>query len=195
MEKTNIILMGSVLLSIILVPTTIMPIIYPSLQADPNSTGILIQEKHNSVNTVAAISDLATVHYYDVPDTHLAITIQNNSKILAMFSSPYLLVISDDFGPNEALIFNIALNIGTVTKRDTRIEYWEAGNALASGRHIGGNMLILCETENLSAGTYNVTVSWISKSTVNNPVGTNQLQFSSIFQKPLRTLWVQEIKG
>lgn len=195
MEKTNIILMGSVLLSIILVPTTIMPIIYPSLQADPNSTGILIQEKHNSVNTVAAISDLATVHYYDVPDTHLAITIQNNSKILAMFSSPYLLVISDDFGPNEALIFNIALNIGTVTKRDTRIEYTELGNDLASARHIGGNMFILCETENLPAGTYNVTVSWISKSTVNNPVGTNQLQFSSIFQKPLRTLWVQEIKG
>ena len=195
MEKTNIILMGSVLLSIILVPTTIMPIIYPSLQADPNSTGILIQEKHNSVNTVAAISDLATVHYYDVPDTHLAITIQNNSKILAMFSSPYLLVISDDFGPNEALIFNIALNIGTVTKRDTRIEYTELGNDLASARHIGGNMFILCETENLPAGTYNVTVSWISKSTVGNPVGTNQLQFSSIYQKPLRTLWVQEIKG
>jgi len=195
MEKTNIILMGSVLLSIILVPTTIMPIIYPSLQADPNSTGILIQEKHNSVNTVAAISDLATIHYYDVPDTHLAITIQNNSKILAMFSSPYLLVISDDFGPNEALIFNISLNIGTVAKRDTRIEYTELGNDLASARHIGGNMFILCETENLPAGTYNVKVSWISRSTVNNPVGTNQLQFSSIYQKPLRTLWVQEIKG
>jgi len=195
MEKTNIILMGSVLLSIILVPTTIMPIIYPSLQADPNSAGILIQEKHNSVNTVAAISDLATIHYYDVPDTHLAITIQNNSKILAMFSSPYLLVISDDFGPNEALIFNIALNIGTSTKRDTRIEYTELGNDLASARHIGGNMFILCETENLPAGTYNVKVSWISRSTVNNPVGTNQLQFSSIYQKPLRTLWVQEIKG
>lgn len=195
MEKSTIIVS---LLLIILVPTTMfvgMPIIYPSLQADPNSTGILIQEKHKSVNTIAAISDWATIQYYDVQDTHLAITIQNNSKILAMFSSPYLLVISDDFGPNEALIFNIALNIGTGTKRDTRIEYTELGNDLASARHIGGNMFILCETENLPAGTYNVTVSWTSKSTVNNPVGTNQLQFSNEYQKPQRTLWVQEIKG
>ncbi len=199
MEKSNIIVS---LLLIILVPTTMfvgMPVIYPSLQtgltSSPNSTGILIQEKHKSVNTIAAISDWATIQYYDVQDTHLAITIQNNSKILAMFSSPYLLVISDDFGPNEALIFNIALNIGTGTKRDTRIEYTELGNDLASARHIGGNMFILCETENLPAGTYNVTVSWTSKSTVNNPVGTNQLQFSSMFQKPQRTLWVQEIKG
>ncbi|MHA2163983.1 MAG: hypothetical protein ACXABF_16330, partial [Candidatus Thorarchaeota archaeon] len=166
-----------------------------SLQADPNSTGILIQEKHKSVNTIAAISDWATIQYYDVPDTHLAITIQNNSKILAMFSSPYLLVIADDFGPNEALIFYIALNIGTGTKRDTRIEYTELGNDLASARHIGGNMFILCETENLPAGTYNVTVSWTSKSTVTNPVGINQLQLSSMFVKPQRTLWVQEIKG
>lgn len=199
MEKMNSLL---ILLSIILVPTTMfvaMPIIYPSLQtgltSSPNSTGILIQEKHKSVNSIAAISDWATIHYYDVPDTHLAITIQNNSKIMAMFSSPYVLIISDDFGPNEALIFNISLNIGTVAKRDTRIEYFEAANALASARHIGGNMFILCETENLPAGTYNVTISWISRSTVNSPVGTNQLQFSSMFQKPLRTLWVQEIKG
>ena len=57
MEKSTIIVS---LLLIILVPTTMfvgMPIIYPSLETDPNSTGILIQEKHKSVNTIAAISD------------------------------------------------------------------------------------------------------------------------------------------
>ena len=85
MEKSNIIVS---LLLIILVPTTMfvgMPIIYPSLQADPNSTGILIQEKHKSVNTIAAISDWATIQYYDVPDTHLAITIRLESQLPKVF--------------------------------------------------------------------------------------------------------------
>lgn len=150
--------------------------------------GIVLQSKYEIYDERASIADTDNESYMLMPGTSMLITIQDQSRISAVFSGYcYLAITSMDAG--YRLQYNVSLNIEGVGNRVTYVRYQTTTfNVLTEQYSI--NMYIDYVTTPLSAGTYNVSVMWVSQ---NDHDGLSYLTFNWDPDEPLRSLWVQEL--
>ncbi|MHA1978224.1 MAG: hypothetical protein ACW98F_07085 [Candidatus Hodarchaeales archaeon] len=166
----------------------VFPYVYPNVKTDRS---VILQSLYQETDASASTYDHFTT-YLDVPETYINITLEENSKIRAEFSTPYVLGIRQEFTAGSHLYFNVSLNIIGVGKRETIIKYYE-DVALSSWREIGASLYIVYQTDELPAGTYEIKVRWVSRTDV---PGDNYLTFSLLpNHRRLRALTVQEIAG
>ncbi len=184
---------GSVFISLLgmgLISMFALPLLYPSLQTNlqDDDIGIVLQSKYIGRSSQAQIIDSATSSWIDVPDTKMNITIETNSRIYALFNSMYVLGVSNSLD-SDRVAFNISLQIEGVGQRISRISYFEMGT-YSDMREFSSTFTLNYMTEELTAGTYEVSLSWISL--IDHP-GNNYLLFSTPSANFTRTLVVQEL--
>jgi hypothetical protein len=190
---------GSVLLAVIISSAIgifafpmLYPIVYGDVSAIPGVTddGIVVQSIYREFSTFAQIHDSETSSYNQVPDTRVNITIQENSTINAVFSSLYILGVSNTLGPSQRVGFNISLGVDGIGSRTTRISYFETGT-FSANREFSSTFYLNFVSMPLPAGTYTVSLSWIS---IADQDGINYFLFNTPLANFTRSLWIQEYK-
>lgn len=161
-----------------------MPVVFPNITEDK---GILVQSIYLENNSQAFIVDSDTI-YEEVPDTEINITIEQNSRILAIFSGEATLSIGTTF--NFGVNFFVTLDIEGVGNRTMRIHFYDNGGPTATTREITHNLCNVYQSEPLPAGTYTVSVYWKSEY---DATGSAQLILSTIANPKTRALLVQEL--
>jgi hypothetical protein len=191
--------LGSVLLAVIIssaIGIFAFPMLYPIIYGDvspiPGYTdeGIVLQSLYREFSTTAQILDDDNDSYIPVPDTELNITVQANSRITAVFSSLYILGISDSLAPSKRVGFNISLGVEGIGNKITRISYFETSSYSAI-REFSSTFYLNYVSTPLPAGTYTVSLSWIS---IEEYPSFNYLLFNTPNANFTRSLWIQEYK-
>ncbi|MFW9930564.1 MAG: hypothetical protein ACFFD1_14340 [Candidatus Thorarchaeota archaeon] len=186
---------GSVVVSVVLISALgylALPIIYPNVQED---TGIVLQSKYITIATSAGITDDNNVTYAKVPNTELNITISDQSRIVAIFNSPYIIGV----GPgvtNKRFAYNVSLNIEGIGSRVIRLASWYGGTT-SYYNEIASTLYIDFSSSPLPAGTYTINVKWISlfKDSVNLSYLTfNAYNPPNVLANYSRSLWVMELR-
>ncbi|MCK4848686.1 MAG: hypothetical protein KAT16_06670 [Candidatus Heimdallarchaeota archaeon] len=183
----------NVMLSVLIMSVVTIYVLPPIIE-DLNTSngskdmGIVLQSKYELYDERASINDSETTGSQLIPNTTMLITIQNQSRISAVFSGyTYLVISSLDAG--HLIHYNISLIIEGVGHRDTYVRYRTTDHEVLtelSDFHIYMDFV----TDPLPAGTYKVSVSWISH---NDHDGVSYLTFNWDPEDPLRSLWVQEL--
>lgn len=191
---------GSVLVAVIIssvIGLFALPLLYPIVYEDVSTIpgfadeGIVLQSLYKEFSTTAQIFDLEIGTYKPVPDTELNITIQTNSRINAVFSSIYILGVSDSLSPGQRVGFNISLGIEGMGNKTVRIAYFETSSYSAL-REFSSTFYLNFVSKPLPAGTYKVSLSWISIADLS---GTSYFLFTTPNANFTRSLWIQEYKG
>ena len=167
-----------------------MPVVFPNITEEPptyEDQGILLQSIYLENDSQAFIIDTDTT-YEEVPDTEINITIEQNSRILAIFSGEVTLSIGTTF--NFGVNFFVALDIEGVGNRTMRIHFYDNGGPTGTTREITHNLCNVYQSESLPAGTYTISVYWKSEY---DATGSAQLLLSTIANPKTRALLVQEI--
>ena len=187
-SKLGLAIIGSVLITLILVAVGgyfVLPLVFPKIQAEND---IVLQSNLVEINDDAYMND--TIKDFELMNgTEISITIQNNSRIAASFSSTFLLFIDPSI--NASLWFEISLVIEGVSNSTFPIVYY-SGSTLVDYEVFTPSVNINLMSSELNSGTYNIAVYWRS---LQDPNGFNALSNvgSSDFVCP-RTLWVQELR-
>jgi hypothetical protein len=181
-------IIASVVLSVSIVGALgyfLLPVIFPSVGEDQ---GIVLQSIYLEANTIETLSDTETT-YEKVPGTELNITINENSKILAQFSSSATLTLGSTF--TGGVNFFIALVVEGVGNRTVRIHFFENSGGVGYTRESPGFINTFYQTGTLASGTYIVSVYWKCES---DATGSNSIGFFNYGGNKPRALLVQEIK-
>jgi len=191
----NIALIGSNVILSVLVMSVVSIFILPPIIADlnpssngSNDTGIVLQSKYEMYDARASINDSETTSYQLVPDTTMLISVQNQSRISAVFSGYYYISISS-MDAGHILHYNLSLDIKGIGNRFTHVRYHTTDHNILT-ETTGFNMYLDYVTDPLPAGTYNVSVFWMS---LNDHDGTSYFTFNWDPEDALRALWVQEL--
>jgi len=186
-SKLGLAIIGSVLITLILVAVGgyfVLPLVFPNIKAEND---IVLQSNLVEINDDAYMND--TIKDFELMNgTEISITIQNNSRIAASFSSTFLLFIDQTI--NASLWFEISLVIEGVSNSTFPIVFYPGSNLVDYEVFTPSVNINLMSTE-LNSGTYDITVYWRS---LQDPNGINSLSNvgSGNFLCP-RTLWVQEL--
>ncbi|MFW9917865.1 MAG: hypothetical protein ACFFGZ_19875 [Candidatus Thorarchaeota archaeon] len=151
--------------------------------------GIVIQSKYQTWDSRAVLDDSSTSSYAQIPDTSLSITIQAQSRIAAVFMSDYWLRL-EDLPAGDELRYNISLAVEGVGNESIVVNYYDSVSLTI--KEISSTLYIDYVTASLPAGTYTVSVWWMSEL---NQFDLNSLRLSDTNEPHTRSLWVQELKG
>ena len=162
----------------------LLPRLFPGMEGTPLESHAYVYEEFG---TTAQLLDSDTTWDF-VPDTEISITVSNYSRIHCAFSTPYIIGASGSLG-TQHLKFKIQLLILSIDDKITRLGYWDNGGVTAY-REIGGSLYIEMTTPAVAAGTYNVTVAWVSEADF---PGTNYLLFRTPSLNYVRSLSALEI--
>lgn len=192
--------LGSIAISFIAIGVIILfvlPFLYPAMQTDIEDEGIVLQTKYKEFLSTAQILDDNTGSYILVPDTELNITVQNNSKLAVIFSGRYSLGLSDELSTGDKVAFNITLSVFDslnvlVGNRTARISYKTDEPIGTTILEISGIFYLDYLTSPLSAGTYTVSLSWIS---LYNRSGTTYFLFTTPLANFPRSIRLIEYKS
>jgi hypothetical protein len=174
-----------------LVTIFVLPPIMEDLNISSNGStdrGIVLQSKYEIYDERASITDSENTSYKLIPNTTMLITIQDQSRISAVFSG-YCYRAINGMDAGHRLQYNISLNIDGVVVRETIVRYQTTDHQVLTELQ-DVNMYLDFVTNPLPAGTYNVSLSWIS---VYNHDGSSSLTFNWDPDEPLRSLWLQEL--
>lgn len=190
---------GSIIASVIIMSALTyfaLPFLFPVLRAENlayqedlvSEEGILLQSKYGEWNSEAVLYDSNISSYEKIPDTELQITIQENSSLNMVFSGMGLIYLDSSF--SGAIVYKIALVVDGVDNRTLIVNYYD-GNPTSGYHWLTYNLYMNFMTNPLPAGTYNISMFWISGQ---NPSGDNSLILTNSNNNFTRTLLVQEIK-
>ncbi|MHA2238003.1 MAG: hypothetical protein ACXAB2_06505 [Candidatus Hodarchaeales archaeon] len=188
---------GVSLLAMGLITLVGFPIMYPGLNPGQpislENSGLVIQQKYLELSSMAQVVDQET-SYKQVPGTELNMTVLNQSRILAQFTSPYVLGISNSL-VSDRIGFIISLIItdgsGYNESRVARVAYYDSIGT-SSQQELSSTLFINFLTDPLSEGTYQVFLTFKS---IEDKPGTSYLLFSTPLANFTRTLLVQEYKN
>ncbi len=169
----------------------LLPVVFPNITEEPptyEDQGIVLQSIYYETDSAAVIIDTDTT-YEKVPDTEVNITIEQNSRIQATFSGDFRLAVDGSF--KGGCNFFIVLKIEGIGNRTMRIHFYDnTGPYPTTTRVFSHNLNIGYQTEGLSAGTYTISVHWMSEY---DATGYAQLNLAYPGSNRTRTLLVQEI--
>ncbi|MHA2104501.1 MAG: hypothetical protein ACW981_13820 [Candidatus Hodarchaeales archaeon] len=180
-----------------------LPVLFPVLQetsttghshdyapsSHTHDLGTVLQSKYMEAATQAGIQDEST-SYVNVPDTKINITIKSQSKIVAIFNSPYILGVGDGF-TSKRVAFNISLGIEGVGSRTIRLSSFDF-DTTTSIKEIGSSVYVNYQSIPLPVGTYTVNVKYKSLTAY---AGLNgYLTFNVALANYTRSLWVMEMQ-
>ncbi len=158
----------------------------------PNSRNILLQHNYEEYSSEDWIYEDETT-YRLMGDTTMLITIQENSKISAEFSTVANLYLYDDF--DTLSHWNISLCVIGVGNRTISIAYQDSNLTIPPLDFLSTTYLVNIQyvTSLLPAGTYNISVFWKATG------GSSTNDLLSVCHKPnfqrIRSLLFQEIAG
>lgn len=125
-------------------------------------TGV-ISEEYKSWQNESYIYDY-NLKWSLMNQTQMNLTINQNSKIFAQFSAPFLLSLDAVF--STEILFEVSLIIegpsNTVVANTTVPIYYYDGSSTGSIRQMNYYPTLTVMTNKLSAGTYNCSIHWIS---------------------------------
>ncbi|MFX0115917.1 MAG: hypothetical protein ACFFB3_15305 [Candidatus Hodarchaeota archaeon] len=155
----------------------------------PEDQGIVLQSRYQTWNSRAVLDDSSTAGYTQIPDTSLSITIEAQSQIAAIFTSDYWLRL-EDLPAGDELRYNISLAVEGIGNETIIINYYDSVSLTI--KEISSTLYIDYVTGSLPAGTYTVSVWWMSEL---NQFDLNSLRLSDTTEPHTRSLWVQELKS
>ncbi|MFX0182650.1 MAG: hypothetical protein ACFE95_06155 [Candidatus Hodarchaeota archaeon] len=132
-----------------------------------------------------------------VPDTESNITVQSNSRLAVIFTGRYSLGLSDELSTGDKVAFNITLSVFDssdvlVGNRTARISYKTDEPIGTVTLEISGIFYLDYLPGPLSAGTYTLSLSWIS---LYNRSGTSYFIFTTPLASFPRSIRLIEYKG
>ncbi len=161
----------------------VTPLLFPGV-----SKGAL-QTKTLTLNSDAYIEDSSTASYLLMDSTTLTMTTSGGTIIDARFSDTGIISLDTTFTGSAS--FFVALVVEGVGNRTIIAHYFDSTpTATGYNREISVNLDIEYATGTLPAGTYTISVMWISRG---NAAGTNYLQAITNTLETPRVLVVQEI--
>ncbi|UYP45946.1 hypothetical protein NEF87_002231 [Candidatus Lokiarchaeum ossiferum] len=203
-------LLGAIFLSVIITGSGMyiaFPYLYPTLKSDnadlvtqddikdfitaDNLTadeGILLQSKYQQFTDHAYIQSSQT-SLLEIPGTKMNITIQENSRISAVFSTPTSLSLTST--ADRVISFQIILAIEGVGNISTLVISVDDENDISYYRIRTDHIHLYYETEELPAGVYNIQTFY--KSFIDASGGALMLSDNPEKDYP-RILLVQELK-
>lgn len=188
-------ILGAVVLSIVIIGGITyfgLPYFLPYLNvpeepiADKNT---VYQTLYQEFDSEEFIYDHQT-NYTAMNNTNMNITIKTGSRIAVVFNCPTILTMSTTFNGGYVM-FHVALVIEGVGNRTNFVAFTDYGPATGFLRQVTEDLYINYMTDDLPAGTYNISVQW--RSYVNMD-GLNYLKNYSDLVNVSRSLMVQEIK-
>jgi hypothetical protein len=175
-----------------------LPVVYPSLETGdsehthtfPEDKGLIIQSKYIEITSQAGILD-SNVNYLKIPDTEINITISDQSRIVAIFNSPYIVGMGPDF-VSQRTAFNISLDIEGIGSRVARVSSFGNTGATEFREH-SSTLNINYVSDSLLAGTYEINVKY--KSIIEHPSLQGYLTLNIPSVNYTRSLWVMELRN
>ncbi len=163
----------------------VMPMIFPVLQ----SGTMVVQTKYEEFNSQCYIFD-NVLTWQKMPDTEMNISIQQNSRLSVAFDGMAILSLDSTFTVRSS--YNVSLVIVGVTNRTIMVLYYDEAASTGDYRQLSYNLHLFLVTEPLNAGTYTITLYWISQF---NAVGSNSLSLNHTDYNNTRSLFAQELKN
>ena len=154
----------------------------------PGASKGIIQTKTLSLSNSAYIADSSTANYLLMNTTTLNITTRGDTIIDARFTASAFITTDTTF--TGVTSFFVALVIAGVGNRTIMARYLDTQPATGFYREISVNLDIEYATAALPAGTYTISVMWISSYSI---AGNNYLMANTNSLKTPRMLIVQEI--